>query len=205
MLHPQKITTMKKFGFLLLLALFAAFSMNATPNTSGSDSAIKDSIYQANKSGQTIDDEQNQKEAAEQFYENSKDDFAFNTSEILNKLVAILVPMMAFLTAIMIVYFVVRNNRLKEQRMIQLYEKALDAGKDLPDSFFKRSEKEPKSHFLKGLIWIGAGLGTSIGGIFLMGQHSPWGFGLIPLFVGIAYLISYFVEKENKANAAKDE
>ena len=55
------------------------------------------------------------------------------------------------------------------------------------------------------MIWIGVGLGVSIGGLYLMGANSPWGFGLIPAFVGLAYLISYFVEKRDKANVAKDE
>ncbi len=198
---------MKKLGFLLLFALFAIFSLDASTGAKvNADIANKDSIYQATTHAQAVDSVQEQKLASEQIYEREKNDSdSNNTSEILNRLVAILVPMMAFLTAILIVFFVLRNKRIKELRMIQLYEKALDAGKDLPESFFRRPEQEPKSHLLKGMIWMGSGLGITIGAFYMMGEHTPWAFGLIPFFIGLAYLISYFIEKKDKANSAKDE
>lgn len=196
---------MKKLGFLLLFTLLAVFSINATPISTSTDAAIKDSIYQANKSDQAINDEQRQEQASEQLYENEKRQSYDDHEPKLTSAGIVLISLMPFITAILIVFFVVRNKRMKELRMIQLYEKALEAGKDLPESFFRRPDEEPKSHFLKGAIWIGTGLGVSIGALYLMGEHSPWGFGLIPLFIGIAYMISYFVENKDKANSAKDE
>jgi hypothetical protein len=196
---------MKKFGFLLLFTVLAVFCIHATPVTTSTESSVKDSLYQAYKNDQTINDEQSREIASEQFYENEKKRSYDNDEPKLTSAGIVLISLMPFLTAILIVFFVVRNKRMKELRMIQLYEKALEAGKDLPESFFRRPDEEPKSHFLKGLIWIGTGLGVSVGALYLMGEHSPWGFGLIPLFIGIAYLISYFVEKKDKANSAKDE
>jgi hypothetical protein len=195
---------MKKLGFLLLLAFIATFSLNAV-QVAQTDSVVKS----ADSSVQTSDYNAllMQKLSPEQLYELEKSRaLGYDRDEPkLTSAGIVLISLAPFLAAILIVFFIVRNKRMKELRMIQLYEKALEAGKDLPDSFFRRSEEEPKSHLLKGLIWIGVGFGASIGAIFLMGQHSPWGFGLIPLFVGIAYLISYFVEQKGKADAAQDE
>ena len=195
---------MRKFGFLLLLSLFAICSISAVQITKA-DSASKavDSSYQTSDYNAML----MQKLSPEQLYELEKyRSWGPNSDEPkLSSGGIVLISLMPFLTAILIVFFVIRNKRMKELRMIQLYEKALDAGKDLPDSFFRRPDQEPKSHMLKGMIWIGVGLGVSIGGLYLMGANSPWGFGLIPAFVGLAYLISYFVEKRDKANVAKDE
>jgi hypothetical protein len=196
---------MKKLGFLLLIALISAFTINAATVTK-TDTASKsvDSSYQTSDYNSMV----MQKLSPEQIYELEKYRTAKENDDYEPKLSSggiVLISLMPFITAILIVFFVVRNKRMKEQRMFQLYEKALEAGKDLPESFFRRPEEEPKSHFLKGSIWIGTGLGVSIGALYLMGEHSPWGFGLIPLFIGIAYLISYYVEKKDKANSAKDE
>jgi hypothetical protein len=194
---------MKKLGFLLLFAFLTAVSINAVQMaptdsvTKSADSSVQTSDYNALLM---------QKLSPEQLYELEKSRSAGDRDEPkLTSAGIVLISLMPFLTAILIVFFVIRNKRMKELRMIQLYEKALEAGKDLPDSFFRRPEEEPKSHLLKGLIWIGSGLGISIGGLYLMGATSPWGFGLIPAFIGLAYLISYFVEKKGKANAAQDE
>jgi hypothetical protein len=193
---------MKKLGFLLLFAFFTAFSINAV-QMAKTDSVAKsaDSSVQASDYNALL----TQKLSSEQLYELEKSRGSEHHDGQLTSAGIVLISLAPFLTAILIVFFIVRNKRMKELRMIQLYEKALEAGKDLPDSFFRRPQEEPKSHLLKGLIWIGAGLGLSIGGIFLMGQNSPWGFGLIPAFIGLAYLISYFVEKKGKANAGQDE
>jgi Domain of unknown function (DUF6249) len=196
---------MKKLGFLLLFAFITAFSINAV------QMAQTDSVAKSADSSSVQSSEYNkvlmQKLSPEQLYELEKAR-ALGPDHDEPKLTSVgivLISLAPFLTAILIVFFIVRNKRMKELRMIQLYEKALEAGKDLPDSFFRRPEAEQKSHLLKGLIWIGSGLGLSIGGLYLMGADSPWGFGLIPAFIGLAYLISYFVEKKGKANAAQDE
>lgn len=197
---------MKKIGFLLLFALFATLQLSAAPtNKPDTTSQSPDSNYQ-----NSVQDQHEallmQKLSPEQLYELEKSrSAADHDSDGPTPAGIVLISLMPFATAILIVFFVLRSKRQKEQRMFQLYEKALDAGKDLPESFFNQSNNEQKSHLLKGLIWMGSGLGLSIGGIYLMGENSPWGFGLIPLFVGVAYLISYFVEKKDKAKASHDE
>jgi hypothetical protein len=118
----------------------------------------------------------------------------------------LLVSLMPFLTVLLVVYFVMRYKRQNEQQRLRLYEKSIEAGKELPDSFFKKPDNEVHSNLLKGMIWTGVGIGTTYGAFILMGEHNtPWGFGLIPMFVGIAYLISYFVEQKNKKQEGDNE
>ena len=140
MFHPQKITTMRKFGFLLLLSLFAICSISAVQITKA-DSASKavDSSYQTSDYNAML----MQKLSPEQLYELEKyRSWGPNSDEPkLSSGGIVLISLMPFLTAILIVFFVIRNKRMKELRMIQLYEKALDAGKDLPDSFFRRPDQ----------------------------------------------------------------
>jgi hypothetical protein len=197
---------MKKFGFLLLLALLSVGGIHAAHAAkvdSISNINTCDSNYQSSDYTKLL----MEKLSPQQILELEKYRTLGHDSDEpkLSSVGIMLISLMPFLTAILIVFFVIRNRRMKEERMFQLYEKALDAGKDLPDSFFRRSDTEPQSNLLKGLIWIGVGIGVSYGALKLMGDHSPWAFGLIPAFVGLAYLISYFVEHRNKANTGKDE
>lgn len=195
---------MKKLGFLLLFTLVAVFSLNAAQNIR------TDSVPQnTDSSYRSLDEDQRQtllmqKLSPEQLYELEKVRSETNPAhDGPTPTGIVIICLMAFATPVLIVFFVLHNKRRKEERMFQLYEKAMDAGKDLPDSFFKRPEEADLLQ--KGLIWTGVGLGVTIGGISLMGEHSPWAFGFIPVFVGVAYLISYFIDKKNKANKAQDE
>jgi hypothetical protein len=117
----------------------------------------------------------------------------------------VLISLMPFITAIFVVFLVMRYKRQNEQQRFRLFEKAIEAGKDLPDSFFRKPESEAASNLLKGLIWTGVGIGIAIGAYDLMGEHSPWGFGLIPALIGIAYLVSYYIEQRAKKNAGENE
>lgn len=197
---------MKKLGFLLLFVLLAAINLQAThANKLDTTTLSTDSSLQT-----TVEDKHEallmEKLSPEQLYELEKyRSAADHNDDGPTPAGIVLISLMPFATAILIIFLVLRNKRLKEQRMFQLYEKALDAGKELPESFFNQSNNEQKSHLLKGMIWMGSGLGISIGALYLMGKDSPWGFGLIPFFVGIAYLISYFIEKPDKAKESHND
>jgi predicted PurR-regulated permease PerM len=117
----------------------------------------------------------------------------------------VIISCMPFLATVLIVFFVMYYRRQKEQRFMALCEKAIEAGKDLPDNFFKKPQLETSSHLLKGMIWGGVGIGVTVGALFLMGFNSPWAFGFIPVFVGIAYIISYFLENRTPENEPKNE
>ncbi|MBB3187391.1 DUF6249 domain-containing protein [Microbacter margulisiae] len=211
---------MKKIGFLLLFVLCGVFATTkadiktdkllATTTQHVAPTANKDSVSStADSSYGTNKDQQEseliQKLSPDQLLELEKIRSGENEANPLGAVGIVLISMMPFVTAILIVFFVMYSKRKKEQRLMDLYEKAIESGRDLPADFFKRPEEDQKSYLLKGLVWLAVGIGLSIGMLYLMGFNSPWAFGMIPGLVGIAYGISYFVEKKNKANNTNNE
>lgn len=92
-----------------------------------------------------------------------------------------------------ICYFIYRKRTIR----YRIAEKAIEKNMTLPESFFQVEDK--KSRLQSGLVWIGWGLGLIC--LFLVcGSIKTAMIGLIPLFVGIAKLITYFVEDRNKNN-----
>jgi|GEM_PF-915249 len=124
-------------------------------------------------------------------------------------------PVFLFLLLFAAFVFVIKtfSQRKKESQIFSLYERAIVAGKELPENLFASTLEMPKksvNYLLNGLIWLGVGIGTTIGlyvtttwfydidQTLKQRPDSPWPFGLVPVFVGIAYLITYFVEKKSK-------
>ncbi len=198
---------MKKIGFLVLFAMFIAFSVIAVQTAKVvTPQKTTDTVTQAvsqNQSQSALES----KLSSDQLFELEKIKAGVRSedSSPLGSVGIVIVSSMPFLTAILIVFFVMYTKRKKEQQFVTLYEKAIESGRDLPADFFRRPQEDQKSHLLKGMIWFGVGIGITIGGLILMGFNSPWAFGLIPSLVGIAYGISYFVEKKNKSNAPNNE
>jgi hypothetical protein len=197
---------MKKIGFLVLFALFLAFSVIAVQTTK---------VVTTPKTTDTITQVSSQNQSQSMLESKLSPDQLFELEKLrtgvhddgnpLGAVGIVIISTMPFLTAILIVFFVMYAKRKKEQQFVSLYEKAIESGRELPADFFRRPQEDQKSHLLKGMIWFGVGIGITIGGLILMGFNSPWAFGLIPALVGIAYGISYFVEKRDKSNATNNE
>ncbi len=197
---------MKKIGFIVLFAMFLAFSVIAVQTakvvTSPKTSDTVTQVVSQNQSQSMMES----KLSPDQLFELEKLRAGHHDyGNSLGSVGIVIISTMPFLTAILIVFFVMYSKRKKEQQFVSLYEKAIESGRDLPADFFRRPQEDQKSYLLKGMIWFGVGLGMTIGGLILMGYDSPWAFGLIPALVGIAYGISYFVERKNKSNAPNNE
>jgi hypothetical protein len=94
-----------------------------------------------------------------------------------------------------ICYFIYRKRTIR----YRIAEKAIEKNMTLPESFFAIPEAEKKSRLQSGLVWIGWGLGL-ICLFAVCGSIKTAMIGLIPLFVGVAKLITYFVEDRKKDN-----
>lgn len=94
-----------------------------------------------------------------------------------------------------ICYFIYRKRTIR----YRIAEKAIEKNMTLPESFFAIPEAEKKSRLQSGLVWIGWGLGL-ICLFAVCGTIKTAMIGLIPLFVGAAKLITYFVEDRKKDN-----
>lgn len=94
-----------------------------------------------------------------------------------------------------ICYFIYRKRTIR----YRIAEKAIEKNMTLPESFFMVPEADKKSRLQSGLVWIGWGLGL-ICLFAVCGSVKTAMIGLIPLFVGAAKLITYFVEDRKKEN-----
>jgi hypothetical protein len=83
------------------------------------------------------------------------------------------------------------KTRLLHQTALQLAEK----GQPLPPEYFL-GKPSPASDLRRGLVLVGLGIGLVIS---LYQIEVPWGFGLIPLFMGVGYLIVWALETGKSA------
>jgi purine-cytosine permease-like protein len=110
---------------------------------------------------------------------------------------------------IIIVYFRSREQRAKHKLQAELYAKALELGKDVPADLFAQ-EKHKKNPLHTGIILISVGIGITlfIGLAEVDNLDVATGFsqgaalGVIPFFIGLGYLLIYFLDKKQ---ASPDE
>jgi len=111
----------------------------------------------------------------------------------------ILVPLSFFGMIVAIIGFTSwarsRRNRMVHETVRLLVEK----GQPLPpDIFRERRPATPASDLRKGIAWAAIGVGLT--GYFLIGSGGNWGIGLIPLCIGLGYLIAWKFENNSKPN-----
>jgi hypothetical protein len=92
-------------------------------------------------------------------------------------------------------------NYRKRRRLMELHHAermaAIERGMDVPplpiELIDGRSRRRRRTSLLPGLIWFLVGLALIIG-VQAIDEHIPILAGLVPLAVGLAYLIYYFTE-----------
>jgi hypothetical protein len=112
---------------------------------------------------------------------------------------------------LVIVLFWLNNNTKNKQNQLQaeLYAKAIEKGQELPANFFApvTPVKKKKSKQLNtGIILIAVALSISTFFLLLLlivenakaEVKSGIALGIIPFFIGAAYLIIYFIEKKQE-------
>jgi hypothetical protein len=110
----------------------------------------------------------------------------------------IIIPLGFFVMIIAIVGLALwtrfRRNRMMHETVRLLVEK----GQPLPPDIFRenRALTPPASQLRRGIIWTAIGIGLT--GFFLVGSHGNWGIGLIPLCIGLGYLLAWKLESNSK-------
>jgi hypothetical protein len=99
------------------------------------------------------------------------------------------------------IVWIVLNYR-KRRRLMELHHAermaAIERGMDLPplpiELIDGGSPRRRRTSLLPGLVWFFIGLGVLIGTLMMGDDDIPLFGGLVPLGIGLAYLIYYFVE-----------
>lgn len=135
-----------------------------------------------------------------------------------HNIIAVIIPVVAIVMGIGIGMLAIVVNYRKRKEMFALYHQermaAIEKGIELPPlpaEFFAEDGKvrPPHGRLLSGLVWLFLGLALMIALFF---THSDAAlFSLIPIAIGLAYLIYYFavgkkeaetIEAERRARAA---
>ena len=121
-----------------------------------------------------------------------------------------LIPIIAIVMGIGIGMLAIYFNYRKRKEIFALYHQermaALDKGVELaplPTEFFTDDNAQPYSPrriLLKGMIWLFIGLALLIA-IYKCGEHDSALFALIPIGIGLAFLIYYFTVGRKEAEA----
>jgi hypothetical protein len=95
------------------------------------------------------------------------------------------------------------SSRLKRQRLLhETIQRMIEKGQPIPAELLQSQDppRRPKSDLRSGLVLVSIGIGV---GIFLYVQHgNVWTAALIPLLMGVAFLITWKIES-NKNGQSK--
>lgn len=126
--------------------------------------------------------------------------------EHVENMVGILVPISLFAMVTLMVIVPRYFRSLERQRMADTVRLAIEKGQPLPPEVIgaltttdDRPPRSPAGDLRRGLILVGVGLGMAVAGLTGLGEgHINTGLagaGAIPGFIGLAYIVMYFIEK----------
>ncbi len=104
---------------------------------------------------------------------------------------------LAFIISLVVVpfYFSQRKSIMR----FNLFSKLIDTNKDIPKELLM-SDKKVRTDLHKSIILICIGVSIGLFLFLLKLENSYWTVGLIPTIIGIGYLVSYILDKQNKIN-----
>ena len=106
-----------------------------------------------------------------------------------------------FFTPILIVatlvFYSYREKQLVHASIAKMVEKGVEIPPHLLIQQKKQRESGPNADLKKGLILLATGLGVALFLYYTPGasEAGAWGLGLIPLFIGLAYLLFWKLDK----------
>ena len=207
---------MKRLVYFLVVALIANISLSSCQRKAISQEEIDEFSRQINAKLEQIDNKTtsdsnafiNDSSSADSIVkiktekENQKAEITIiqhkndgeNFSGVFIVFIAIATP---FACAVLIVFFIIRGITSRQREHNKLIEKAIENNYPLPDNFFD-APKRHKSRLQSSLVWLAWGIGT-MGFFYIVDPtETAYSIGLIPLLVGAAKLITYFIEDRKK-------
>ncbi|HEY3294713.1 MAG TPA: DUF6249 domain-containing protein [bacterium] len=104
---------------------------------------------------------------------------------------------------LIIVLAQIRNRRARAEMLHKERLLAIEKGIPIPPDYLETGDNKKRRPYVGGLVWAAVGLGLLIWGI-IGEDHDLNGFGLIPLFVGIALMIGDFLATKRVAHPKND-
>ena len=109
--------------------------------------------------------------------------------------VALLAVILVFGTPVIIVIAILIHKAKRTQRIHQTVVALAEKGLAIPpDLFVDKPAAESSSPLQKGVLLIAVGAGLTIFFLSMPGRHASWGVGVIPLLIGVGYLIVWKLE-----------
>lgn len=212
-----KFTCMKSLSFKLLF-FFVAIIFSATavarPTKSSAmdklkwlqmDSAVNiktDSISQkvvfnADSSVDDVDNELSDEEITA-LVESTVSTSPSLSKTIMRGIVGVVAITVPFAFVIVLIWLIFRYSTSRNRERNKLIELSIRERSPLPDSFYKseRSYYTGPRRLSSGIIWIGVGI-AFISFFACVGSDEMAVLGLIPMFVGVARIVVYFVGKRD--------
>jgi hypothetical protein len=124
----------------------------------------------------------------------------------VSAILALLVPIVAVTLGLATAMLSMLLDFRKKREMYQLYHAermaAIEKGVDLPPlplEFFGANKRPqtPYATLRRGLIWLLAGAAATLA-MWGTGEKEFW-YGLVPVGIGLAYVISYLAERRGKS------
>jgi len=128
-------------------------------------------------------------------------------------IIAVTIPIVAIVMGIGIGMLAIFLNYRKRKEMFALYHQermaAIEKGIELPplsEAFFEEDRKPRSPHrgMAVGLVWLFVGLALLVA-LYFNGEGTTALYALIPVAVGLAYLIYYFAVGKKEAEALEAE
>lgn len=208
---------MKSISFKLLLfalAVFSAAALSAAPTKSTNlqkllklqeDSTVNIHADQLTESvvynvADTLvsDDDDEVTAEIDSVFENISSRQQSTVKTITRGIVGVFAIVVPFAFIILLIWLIFRYSTSRNRERNKLIEMSIRERVPLPDAFYKSEQKYytgPK-RLGSGIIWIGVGVAFTAF-FACAGSDEMSMLGIIPMFVGIARIVVYFVSKYN--------
>ena len=121
--------------------------------------------------------------------------------ESIQGVLALLAVVLLFGAPVIIVIAILvhraRRTQVIHDTVVRLAEKGLPVP---PELFVDRRPEDPRSSLHKGIILVMVGIGLTVFFLTMPDRRAPWGVGVIPLLIGIGYLIVWKLEQKREGN-----
>jgi hypothetical protein len=113
-----------------------------------------------------------------------------------------LVALLAISSPLLLVWLVLHYKQRRERMLQDTILKLAAAGQPVPQQLLLNPPRDPLADIRTGLILVAIGVALYF---FMREQGGPWSISVIPLFVGIAYLVTWAIGRTGVANDRRTE